>query len=77
MEDKKYYDLLDFLQDREKEKSWEYIEWANQFEEKGGQLFKNNRKIVSRSQVLRLISIFHDLPMAEHQSKDTVWEQMK
>ena len=36
MEDKKYYDLLDFLQDNEKEKSKEYVEWANQFEEKGG-----------------------------------------
>src|ERR1043165_1756984 len=77
MEDKKYYELLDFLRDKGKEKSWKYIEWANQFEEKRGQLFKNDRRIVSRSQVLRLISIFHDLPTAGHQSKDTVWEQIK
>src|ERR1044072_2706106 len=77
MEDKVYYELLDFLQDKEKEKSEKYIEWANQFEEKEGQLFKNGRRIVPRSQVLRLISIFHDLPTAGHQSKDAVWEQMK
>ena len=77
MEDKKYFELLDYLQGEEGEKSWEYIEWANQFEEKGGQIFKNNRRIIPRSQVLRLISIFHDLPTAGHQSKDAVWEQMK
>src|ERR1044072_6341456 len=77
MEDKKYYELLDSLQDKGKEKSWRYIKWANQFVEKGGQIFKNNRRIIPRSQVLRLISIFHDLPMAGHQSKDAVWEQMK
>ena len=43
MEDKKYYDLLDFLQNREeKRRNGEYVEWAKQFEEKGGQIFKNN-----------------------------------
>ena len=53
------------------------MEWANQFEERGGQIFKNNRRIIPRSQVLRLISIFHDLPTIAHQLKDAVWEQMK
>src|ERR1043165_9613126 len=77
MENKKYYELLEFLENGGKEKDAKYIESANQFEEKGGQIFKNNRRIVSRSQVLRLISIFHDLPMAGYQSKDAVWEQMK
>jgi len=72
MEDKKYYELLEFLQSRDEEKGWKYIEWANQFEEIRGQIYKNNRRIVPRSQVLRLISIFHDLPTAGHQSKDTV-----
>ena len=77
MEDKKYYELLEYLQKGKEEKSLKYIEWSKQFEKRGEQIFKNNRRIIPRSQVLRLISIFHDLPTAGHQSKDAVWEQMK
>ena len=77
MKDKKYYELLGYLRERDKEKSWEYIEWANQFEEKGGQVFKRDKRLIRRSQVLRISSIFHDLPTAAHQSKDAVWEQIK
>ena len=77
MEEKKYYELLEHLQEGKEEKSWKYIKQANQFEEEGGQIFKNNRRVIPRSQVLWLISIFHDLPTEEHQSKNAVWKQMK
>ena len=73
MENEKYYQLLEHLQGEGKEeKGWKYIEWANQFDEQGGQIFKNNRRIISYSQVLRFISIFHDLPIVAYQSKDAV-----
>ena len=53
------------------------MELVEQFAEKGGQVYKEDKRLISRSQVLRVISIFHDLPTAAHQSKDTVWEQIK
>ena len=77
MEDKKYYELLEFLQEEKEDKKWKYIEWANQFKKNGGQIFKNNQRVIPCSQVLRLISIFYDLPTAGHQLKDAVWEQMR
>ena len=76
MEDQKYYQLLEYLQE-----DWKggkkYIKWAKQFKEKGGQVFKGDKRLIPRSQVLRVISIFHNLPTAAHQSKDAVWEQIK
>ena len=76
MEDQKYYQLLEYLQgDRKVGKK--YMEWAEQFKEKGAQVFRSDKRLIPRSQVLRVISIFHDLPTAAHQSKDAVWEQIK
>jgi hypothetical protein len=46
MKDKKYYELLEFMRNRSEEKGEEYIKWANQFEEIGGQIFKNNRRVI-------------------------------
>ena len=76
MEDQKYYQLLEYLQGERKE-GRKYMEWAEQFTEKEGQVFKRDKRLIPRSQVLRIISIFHDLPTAAHQSKDAVWEQIK
>ena len=73
MKDRKYYQLLEYLQGERKEGK-EYMEWVKQFTEKGGQVFKGDKRLISRSQVLRIISIFHDLPTAAHQSKDAVWD---
>ena len=71
MEDQKYYQLLEYLQGNWKEKR-EYKEWVEQFYEKGGQIYQEERRIISRSQVLKVISIFHDLLTAAYQSKDAV-----
>ena len=76
MEDHKYYQLLEYLQGDRKEGK-KYMEWAEQFTEKGGQVFKGDKRLIPRSQVLRVISIFHDLPTAAHQSKDAVWDQIR
>src|ERR1043165_4516025 len=76
MEDHKYYQLLEYLQGDRKEGK-KYMEWAEQFTKKGGQVFKGDKRLIPRSQVLRIISIFHDLPTATHQSKDAVTEQIR
>ena len=48
------------------------MEWTEQFKEKGGQIFKEDKRLIPKSQVLRIISIFHDLSTVAHQSKDAV-----
>ena len=53
------------------------MEWAEQFTEKGEQIYQEDKRLIPRSQVLRVISIFYDLPTAAHQSKNAVWEQIK
>ena len=51
---------------------------VSQVEVWGGlQVYKEDKRLIPKSQVLRVISIFHNLPIAAHQSKDAVWEQVK
>ena len=45
MEDRKYYQLLEYLQGEHKERK-EYMEWAEQFTEKGGQVFRGNKRLI-------------------------------
>ena len=49
MEDRKYYKLLEYLQGDKKKKGEDYIEWAGQFREEEGQIYKGKRRIVLRS----------------------------
>ena len=43
MEDQKYYQLLEYLKGGRKEGK-KYTEWAKQFTEKGGQVFKGDKR---------------------------------
>ena len=71
MEDQKYYQLLEYLQGERKEGK-KYMEWAEQFTEKEGQVFKADKRLIPRSQALKVISIFHDLLTVVYQSKDAI-----
>ena len=72
MENQKYYQLLEYLQEKQEKKKKKYREWAEQFYKKGEQVYKEDRKIIPKLQVLRVISIFHDLLMVAYQSKNVV-----
>ena len=71
MNNDKYQQLLKYLTKGE-DKDRKYQKWAKQFREENGQIFKGKLRVLSQHQVTRVISIFHNLPTAAHQSKEVV-----
>src|SRR5262245_60761365 len=85
MEDQKYCDLLRYLKKKEHTSSINTI-WAKQFSEKNNHIYKGERRVILRSEVTWIISMFHDDPTAAYQGTDAVyqhiskryiWESMK
>ena len=80
MDNTSYNELMQYLVDGIIPKGMdpiEYQQWANQFEEKGQNIYYLKRKVIPRSLVLTIISIHHDDPTAAHQSKDAVYNLIK
>ncbi len=59
MEDKRYQELLSYLQNLTPQ-SEEYEKWASQFHEKLNHIYKEERRVVSQSEIKWIMSMFHD-----------------
>ena len=60
---------------KEKKVMEEYRNWADQFREENGQIFFEDKRLIPRREVARIISIFHD-NMA-HQSDKAILHHLK
>ena len=76
MEDEKYEELREWLKNRG-EAVQEYIDWAKQFEERNGQVFFEEKRVIPRREVTQIISMFHDDPTMAHQNKDIVLQHIR
>ncbi len=66
MEDKRYQELLSYLQNLTPQ-SEEYEKWASQFHEKLNHVYKGERRVVSQAETKWIMSMFHDDLMKAHQ----------
>ena len=76
METTRYQEVVKYketgeIPERIKEKDkWE--EWAEEFKEKNGQIYYNDRRIVPKEEVNWIISMFYDDLTMVHQNKGEV-----
>ncbi len=75
MEDKRYQELLSYLQNPTPQ-SEEYEKWASQFHEKLNHVYKEERRVVPQSETKWIMSMFHDDPTKTHQSFDVMYSQI-
>ena len=69
-----YHQTQDIPKDAPKEA---YKIWAQQFEEKENRLYTKGKRVIPRSEVTWVISMFHDDPTMAHQSKEAVFELIR
>ena len=67
MDNEEYEELRRYLMKKEKATE-EYRNWTNQFREENGQIFFEDKRLIPRREVARIISIFHD-NMVHHSDK--------
>ena len=80
MEQTTYQELLTYhqTQDIPKDALREaYKIWAQQFEENDNRLYIKGKRVIPRSEVTWIISMFHDDPTMAHQSKEAVFELIR
>src|SRR6266498_1194356 len=75
MEDKRYQELLSYIQNLIPQ-SEEYEKWASQFYEKFNHVYKGERRVIPQSEIKWIMSIFHDDPTKAHQSFDAMYSQI-
>src|SRR6266542_2791092 len=75
MDNVKYQELLSYLQNLTPQ-SKEYEKWASQFHEKLNHVYKEERRVVSQSEIKWIMSMFHDDLIKAHQSFDTMYHQI-
>ena len=75
MEDNHYLELLQFLKGQ-LNKDDQYQKWANQFNERNNHIYREDRRVIPRSQVNWIISMFHDDPTMAHQEANTVYQRI-
>src|SRR6266496_2536364 len=75
MEDKRYQELLSYLQNPTPQ-SEEYEKWVSQFHEKFNHVYKEERRVVPQAETKWIMSIFHDDPTKAHQSFDVMYNQI-
>ena len=74
MDNEEYEELRRYLMKKEQAKE-EYRNWADQFREKNEQIFFEDKRLIPRRKVARIISIFYD-NMA-HQSDKAILHHLK
>ena len=74
MEETKYERLLQYL--KGKPETEEYQQWAKQYHERNNHIYKQNRRVIPRSEVTWIISMFHDNSTSAHQHKDEMYRQI-
>src|SRR6266508_2371416 len=75
MDDKRYQELLSYLQNPTPQ-SEEYEKWASQFHEKLNHVYKEERRVVPQSETKWIMSMFHDDLTKAHQSFDAMYNQI-
>src|ERR1044071_158610 len=70
-----YKETGEILERIRKKEKWR--EWADEFEERNGQIYYNDRRIVLKEEVNWIISMFHDDPTMAHQNEGEVTRRIK
>ena len=78
MEDSTYFALLKHLKGKSNEEdiTEEWKQWARQFTENNNYIYLDNKRIIPRYEVERIIAMFHDDPTMAHQNKHTIHQHI-
>jgi hypothetical protein len=68
--------LLKYLKTGKDITNKEDREWAEQFKEIHDHVYKEERRVIPRSEVTWIISMFHDDPTMAHQSAETIYQHI-
>ena len=78
MDEKEYFELLDYLQKGKipKNAGEKYEKWARQFKERQGHIYVEERRLIPRSETTWIMSMFHDNPTSAHQGAESMRKQI-
>jgi transposase InsO family protein len=76
MDDQRYQELLKYLKTGKGLTDKEDREWAEQFKEIHDHVYKEERRVIPRSEVTWIISMFHDDPTMAYQSAETIYQHI-